>query len=64
MSGLKNNILVEHVTNNNRNMYSESKKMAEKFLLNQIKNIGNKKIYIIRPSIIIWKKYERQFEVY
>ena len=55
VSGLKNNILVEHVTNNNRNMYSESKLMAEKFLLNQIKNIGNKKIYIIRPSIIIGK---------
>lgn len=55
VSGKENNVYVENVINKNRNIYSESKFLAEKFLLNELSSIGNKKIYIFRPSIIIGK---------
>lgn len=62
VSGLKNNILVETRVNKRRNVYSESKYLAEKFLLNEINTLKNKKVFILRPSIIFGKNVKGNFK--
>ncbi len=51
VSGLKNGFLVENKLSDQLNVYSKSKYLAERYILKN--TYPNKKIYIIRPSLIV-----------
>ena len=51
VSGLKNGFLVENKLSDKLNVYSKSKYLAERYILKN--TYPNKKIYIIRPSLIV-----------
>lgn len=51
VSGSKNGLLVEHLVSRELNVYSESKLLAENYILSQ--KATNKKIYILRPAVVV-----------
>ena len=51
VSGSKNGLLVEDLVSSDLNVYSESKLLAEKYILSQ--KATSKKVYILRPAVVV-----------